>query len=116
MTLPHLDLEIKQGEDWDMEFGMKDENGLPSPITGWEVRMQIRTRPGGEIMADLSSPSNGIVVDTVNSKINFSIPEATTKTFSLRRYEYDIRVVTATPKTSFLVSGNVLVEPSITVV
>ena len=116
MSVPKLDLEIKQGEDFDLELAYKDENGLAQPITGWSVQMQIRTKPGGEIVADLSSPSAGITLDEPNGVIYISIPDTTTKTFSLTRYEYDIRVVTATPKIGYLMAGNVLVEPGITVV
>lgn len=115
-AVPHLDLDIKQGEDYDLELGIKDQNYAIQPITGWVVHMQIRTKPGGDMVADLSSPSGGIVVDGTNGKINISIPTAITRNFSLTRYQYDIQVVTPTPKTNYLMSGNVNVEPSITAV
>jgi len=33
-AVPHLDLDIKQGEDYDLELGIKDQNYAIQPITG----------------------------------------------------------------------------------
>jgi hypothetical protein len=75
----HRDWEIYQGSYWSRWFIYKDNNGNPIDLTGWTVKMDIRTKKGGDLLYSLSVGS-GVTNGGANGTITFTLTIAQTTT------------------------------------
>ena len=71
---------------------------LPTDITGWKFRMQIRNKVGGEIFLTFSSdpadsPDGTITVDATNSVFTVGLDAVTTAAITWNGGVYDIEAI-----------------------
>lgn len=93
----------------------------PVNLTGWSAHMQIRSGPymdsSGSIIADLSSPSDGIVLGGTAGTINLVIAAADTTGWGLGQSAafYDLKMTNPSGNVTRLLQGSVLVSQAVTV-
>lgn len=89
-----LDIEIKKGTTFQVPFTWTDENGLPIDITGWEVRMQVRSEQAATTtLLDISTVSGEITLsDPTNGEFTITLSDTVTSAFSWVVGVYDIEL------------------------
>lgn len=75
----HYDYTIYQGQTWTRWFVYKDANGNAIDLTGWTVKMDIRTKKGGDLLYSLAI-GTGITNGGANGTITYALTKAQTAT------------------------------------
>jgi hypothetical protein len=107
------DNRILQGADYAFSLTLKDSSNTAINLTGATVTSQIKSAPGGTLLASfgvaIPSPATGV--------INFSLASSVTgglaTTWGASYYRYDVLMTKSGVKTRLL-EGNVEVDPAIT--
>lgn len=102
---------IDQGSTYSSVIDVKDDNGLPTDLTNYFVRGQIRRTYNStlfyDFLLDIPNPTNG--------KIVISLSNITSAALKPGRYVYDIEIVHSTlGDVRRVVEGQVDVSPSVT--
>ncbi|MBT7895864.1 MAG: hypothetical protein HN564_02605 [Flavobacteriales bacterium] len=111
---------IEQGSTFTRTFKYKDANGDPFDLTGYDVRMQIRSSHssltpidtfdnGGEGGFELSIPVSG----SVKNQITLTITATQTAAFTFDQALYDIEIESGSIVTRLL-QGKIKLSPEIT--
>lgn len=116
-SIARFDLDIYQGDDFELLIDVIDGDGAPVDLTGRTVRSQIRRAPGAlelaaEFDVDLTNAATGRVV--------LALPSAASAPL-VGVYRYDIKWNDPTPipadpdgMTSFFATGSVTVDAEVT--
>jgi hypothetical protein len=67
-SCPIYDIEFNQGADETIEFQYTDANDVPKDLTGYSSILQVRDRPGGKLLLDLSTMNGGLVITALLGK------------------------------------------------
>lgn len=109
------ELLIDQGSTLSVLFTLKDEAGTALNLTGYTVRMQIRSSYASSIVVlNLSTTLGTILLDPLLGKITITATAAVTAALPAKRYVYDIETVSASGFVTRFVQGNVVVSPEVT--
>ena len=109
------ELLIDQGSTLSVLFTLKDEAGTALNLTGYEVRMQIRSSyTSSTVVLNLSTTLGTILLDPLLGKITITATAAVTAALPAKRYVYDIETVSPTGFVTRFVQGNVVVSPEVT--
>ena len=102
------DLVVNQGETYERLIPVKDGNGQPANVDGWQVAGQIRaTHDSDEVLHTLSLTATG-------TNVRLVIPAATSSTWMFRLAKYDVELVAPNTTVTRLIEGSVVVKPEIT--
>jgi hypothetical protein len=63
--------------------------GAVIPLTGWDVKMQMRDLPGGSILETFTT-SNGFTIDGVNGKVTLVVQPAAIQAWTFKSGWYDV--------------------------
>lgn len=114
------DLTVYQGETFDLLLRLKNENGTPFDLTGWQVRGQIRkTRRSVDVVANfefvISNPITGEIQVILPFDVTEAIPAGETVSDLRSRYVYDIEIFNSqTNVVKRILEGYVRVSPEVT--
>jgi hypothetical protein len=113
-----FDLIIQQGATFDLEMTLKQENGNPINLTGYEARMQIRTRHSAQTaMLEITTDEDGGITfpDPATGKIVIEIPaETTAELKAIKAAVYDLELIEPQGKVRRVVEGTVTITPEVT--
>lgn len=103
------DIGLEQGASyrmvmtWTQNSGLVDEEtGLPIPgdpydLNGARAHMQIRNKPGGTVLVDLTTENGGIVLGTdgdgTTGKIAVYVSPVQTESITIKKASYDLFIV-----------------------
>jgi len=87
MAAKDLDIKIEQGKNFKLTVTVR-EYGLVKNLTGFAGRMQIRSAPGGTLLANLTTEIT--IPSPVNGQIVVNIPAATTAAYTWSQGVYDL--------------------------
>ena len=116
-TIPRFDLDMYQGDDFELLIDVVDGDGMPVDLTGRTVRSQIRRSPGAvelaaEFDVDLTNAATGRAVLTLGNADTAPLVGV---------YRYDVKWNDPTPipadpdgMTSFFATGSVTVDAEVT--
>lgn len=114
MTIPFKQkLTALKGITFSQNVFASDGLGEPLDMTGYVARMQVRPDFGETAILDLSSPSNGIVID--EELVQVTITAAQTAALDAGNYKYDLEVESPDGTVLQLLYGSFKVKESITV-
>lgn len=82
------------------------------PLNGYVAKMQVRERLGGVVFTELSSPSNGMTINTTDSTITVTIPAADTAKYKSKMI-YDIKI-TSSNDVAYPCGGEINVSRTVT--
>jgi len=106
MAVPTVNLIIEKGTDFDEEISLKDTNGLPFNLTGYNIIGKIRKHR--ESQTSLSF--NIATPDRTNGVIELSLPRWLSASLQSGRYVYDVIVISSTNISSIVIQGDILIE------
>jgi hypothetical protein len=108
---------LNQGETWIRTYRVKNSDGSLYSLTGCTVAMMIRQDYSDPTpLISLSSPSSGIVIDTVAATITVTITSTVTAAIAYRSAAslvYDIEV-TQSGIVTRIVQGSIAFSPEVT--
>lgn len=104
-------IEIYKGSLWSLTIILKDSNKSPISLTGYSAYCEIRSSPGGQLLA-----SPALTITAGSGQLYFFLTPAQTKLFGSGRAVYDIVLIEIADLTNTrpLLRGDVLVYEQIT--
>jgi len=104
------DAAIVAGSDWHVTLTYLDANGNPRDLTGFDGFMQIRSKPGGTLLADVT-----VAITPEIGEISLSLVAAETTVIAGQSGVYDLLIQSVT-ETVALMRGRVDILPGVTVI
>lgn len=102
-----LNITIYKGDTFSKVFTLTDNEGNPVDLTECSVAMQVRKKPGGEVLVNLSEGNGLTVVDnTVTASFNVEIPKG--------GYRWDMQFTYNGDIVRTYINGDFFVEDDIT--
>jgi hypothetical protein len=113
--VPVYDISVYQGATVSEDFQALDDNELPMDLTGYNAALQVRTKPGGVLLLDLSSPSNGLLITPSTGTVTMQITATQCAALAFERGVYDLKVTSAGGVVKYLLQGEFMVDQRVTV-
>jgi len=83
---------VTQGDSFYLQIEYQDEDKVPIDLSGYNVRVEIKDKPGGRILSAICTPGDGIEVnDLADGIMNITISPAKTKKFNYPRASYQVQ-------------------------
>jgi len=83
---------ITQGDSFQLEMEYKDEDDNPIDISGYNILMEVKDKPGGRILSATCSIGDGItVLNPASGIIEVDVTPSKTKKFNYPRASYQIQ-------------------------
>ena len=124
MAAGNYSFTIEQGSTFERVFKYKDENGAPVDLTGYDVRMQIRSSFDSATLASLTSGSGDFVlsvpIDAVDpylstkNQIKLTISATHTAAYTFDQAIYDIELESGTGVVTRLLQGKIKLSREVT--
>ena len=123
MAAGNYSFTIEQGTTFERVFKYKDENGAPVDLTGYDVRMQIRSSYDSAVLASLTSGSGDFVVSvppdaaegvTDKNQIKLTISANNTAAYTFDQALYDIELESGTGVVTRLLQGKIKLSREVT--
>lgn len=123
MAAGNYSFTIEQGTTFTRVFKYKDENGAPVDLTGYDVRMQIRSSFDSAVLASLTSGSGDFVVSvppdaadgvTDKNQIKLTISATNTAAYTFDQALYDIELESETGVVTRLLQGKIKLSREVT--
>jgi hypothetical protein len=87
----HYDIPIKQGDDWEMNVYVEEDDGSPRNLTGYVAFMHIRARVEAGLEKELST-SSGITITGATGLLAIKMAYSETALLTFRRGVYDLHL------------------------
>lgn len=127
-----LNLICDQGASFNLLLEITEDNDSPRDLTGCTAHMQVRTSPGGTLIADLTEANGGIIIDGPEGTIRLTqthtqtnayntagLTEGWVRTEDERRYGpiayYDLEITDDSGTVTRWLQGEFLISPQVTV-
>lgn len=88
--------------------------GAPIDLTGYAGRMQVRDRPGGTVLLDLSTGNGGMTLGGAAGTIDLLASAAATAALTPGDYVYDLRLTSGSGVATYALAGSFEVIASVT--
>jgi hypothetical protein len=117
MAINSYDIEITQGDDYQIIFDFKDSDGVAIDMTGATAEAQIKLVPSSDVIVasftlDVSNLATGRII--------MSLPDETTTTMKVTKddasniYYYDLQVTYSGDIVKTEVGGTITILPQVT--
>lgn len=115
MATGRYDFCLGQGTDATVPFRLKDATGKAIDLSGYRVRMQLRTHISDPDAVDTLTSENGrITIDPLAGKFELTFPNQTTDNYPAQCLVYDIEIVSPGDKVTRIVAGKITVTAGVT--
>jgi hypothetical protein len=94
------DFTVKQGDDWEANVELQNDDKTPLDLTGYIAYMHIRRTVEGPSELELSTEgaSPRLTIDAALGRISIAVPYTVTETLAFREAVYDLHIhLAATP-------------------
>jgi hypothetical protein len=91
---------------------LKTPDGLPMDLTGYSARLQVRVKPGAELLLEMTV-DNGITIQALDGELGLLLLDADMD-IPAGRYQYDLKLTDAGGLSAILITGHWIVESRIT--
>jgi hypothetical protein len=95
---------INQGSTFDKTLTWKTGSGTID-VTGWTAAMQVRDKPGGKLLLDMSVANSRIIMGTTNGLIRLVVPASITSALDFESARYDLELTSPTGQVTRLLEG-----------
>lgn len=86
----------------------------PVDLSGYEGRMEIRDRIGGNLLHRIDTATNTMVINGPEGAISFEIDAVTTAGWTWRNAVYDIELISPDGRVTRLLQGTIALSPEVT--
>lgn len=90
------------------------EYNQPVDLAGYTARMQIRASLAGDVITELTTENNKIVLDNTAKTITFSLSATETAAFSFNSAVYSLELVSSGAQVTQLINGNLTLVKEVT--
>jgi hypothetical protein len=111
MTPAIYDFQIKKRGIYKLHL-THNSDGIPTDLTGYTAKMQIRKDYGGTVIAELDE-TDGIVLGGDEGTILITLLDTLTATFNFDVARYDLYIDSGTEKT-YILEGSIQLKKTIT--
>jgi len=109
------DFSVERNTHFSFSVVWKDSTGAIVNLTGYTAELQIRSSATSSTVVQSLTTANGkLVITGAQGKVTISMTPAETQALTLRRYVYDLRVVSGTGTATRLIEGSIQVSPEVT--
>lgn len=107
---------VMQGTYVQKYINMKNSDGTPIDITGWQLRSSLRQHPTApNVLAELTTENGGFVlVDPVNGRMAFTLDETVTEALPTGRIHFDVLHENAPEGPVWIFGGSFIVQQPVT--
>ena len=109
-----VDLCLPQGQTWDTTLIWEDSDGNPVDLTGWTVRMMLRTTAEAASPTVSLSTATSTLTAASNGVIGLSYSAISSAAITAATYLYDLEVVNPSGAVRRLIEGRAVVSREIT--
>lgn len=109
-----VDFEIDQYASFQTTVTWKDDDGTPINMTGYSVKMDIKTGYDGDLIVGLTSADDSIDLNEAAGQMTVTLTPVQTGAFSFVRAFYDIVVTSPTGFATRILEGTFLLNKGIT--
>jgi len=114
-TAGRYDIQMRTNETFSMQLVYKDRNKLPIDITGYTAHMQVRNKPGGNVLIlDSNNVGNSITVDGPNGVVNVEFGVDNMLGVTAQKGAYDLALIDPADKPAVVVEGTVAIIKGVT--
>lgn len=106
---------IEQGATFRKTLTWTDAANAPINNTGYTGKLQIRTRVGGSILAELTTVNGGITMGGSNGVIDLYLADEATQLLTAKSGVYDLLVTSPAGEATRVIQGKVTIKPEVTV-
>jgi hypothetical protein len=111
----NYDITIKQGETWDLNLELKDDEGTAIDLTGYDVEMKIKNDYDSYVIEELSIDNGKVDNESASTgNMGFRLNPADTKKFKFEYAIYDIKFTDPLDNVQYMIQGSVTVKRSVT--
>lgn len=123
MAAGNYSFTIEQGTTFERIFKYKDEDGNPLDLSGYDIRMQIRSSFDSAILANLTSGSGDFVISvpadaaegvTAKNQIKLTISASHTAAYTFDQARYDIELESTAGVVTRLLQGKIKLSREVT--
>lgn len=129
MTALNKSLYVEQGATFTMAFQWCEPGvdaltpGDPHDLTGFTARMQIRKKPGDDVLLSATTENgriqigrnlDGSLLGPASGWVRVELPDEATDLLSLKAAKYDLEVEDPAGRVYRLLQGAVTIDPNIT--
>jgi len=109
-------ISIVQGATFDQIFTWKDSFGVPTNLTGFTARMQVRSEVGaaGAPLLELTTDNGGIVLGGTAGTIRIIVTATLSAALNYDFGVYDLELVSAAGVVTRLLEGSAALSPEVT--
>jgi invasion protein IalB len=117
--MTEANIAIRQGQTWTLDVTYLDPGGVPIDLTGFDIRMQIRTSyadySGGVApLADLTIGDGVTVVSAAGGNFQLTIAPAATAALPIGAWYYDCEIESSGGEVTVLSYGRAVVAGEVT--
>lgn len=103
-----------QGDAFILDVNYTDDQNNPIDLTGKTVRIEVRDKPGGKIVAAVGTIGDGIEVATpTNGHIRIALPPVKTRKFVVPRSAYQVQVTGTDGLSTTILKGWLIVDAGV---
>ena len=107
---PEWEWEVGKGDDDTISGAYTNDDGSVEPLTGCDIQCQIRNRPGGRLLLNLTSdPAAGITISEAEGTFEIKITDTQTLAFDWKYGYYSVAVKNASGDIKTLFHGRMTV-------
>lgn len=108
-------INIHQGETWSMTLTILDNNDNPKNLTDYTGKLQIRGKPGGTLLKELSTAvGGGMTINGAYGEIVLEMTAASTGALMFKNAQYDLFIYSAAGTSTPLLRGEVKLTQRVT--
>jgi len=110
MSAININLIVEQGADYDVDFTIRNDDGSPLNLTGYNAASVMRKT----YTSTKSYPFDVTFIDRLAGEISISMGRTDTASLREGRYVYDIVLSSPQSIKTRVIQGNILVYPGVT--
>jgi len=105
---------VIQGDSFVLNITYTDSNQNPIDLTGYNVVIEVRDKPGGKIVCATGTIGNGVSIpNPTNGQIEINLPPSMTKNFVIPRSAYQIQITSSNGTATTISSGWMIVNAGV---
>lgn len=105
---------FRQDADFRFVYTLKNPDGTVINVTGWDMRMQIRTAVGGALLDELTTANGKITLGGASGTIMLYYSKATIAALTWTEARHDIRETPPGGDTLYRFAGSITVIQMVT--
>jgi len=106
MALKDVNYDVIQGDSFQLDFTYTDELGAAINLTGYQIHMEVRDKPGGKILCATCSIGDGVTItNATHGTFSLVVSPAKTRKFVYPKSAFQVQVTSSSGIVSTIHKG-----------